>query len=119
MENELGIQTMGAPLCLQPGEVHLRDLKQQTSLEGLDADQTFRVLALGKDGVPVELDLGLAPKWSTRGWELQVACPLCSEPSRVLRQRNGVFCCARCAPRSTPHHRFKSCRYWTRDGGRT
>jgi hypothetical protein len=93
----------------------MRDLRRQTKL---DAGQAVIVLALGADGVPAHVDLRPAMKWSTRGWELQLACPTCGEPSRVLRQRDEVYCCARCAPRSTPHHRRKNCRSW-RDGGRT
>lgn len=76
------------------------------------------VLALGADGVPARVDLHTAMKWSTRGWELQLACPACGEPSRVLRKRGEVYCCARCSPRSSPHHRFKNCRSW-RTGGKT
>ena len=119
MHDELGTKTLGAVLSLTPGEIHLRELQRQTRLEGeLDPERHVAVLALGANGVPVRMALGLARKWSTRGWELQLACPLCRQPSRVLRQRDGAFCCARCAPRSSPHHRFKNCRYWTRDGGK-
>lgn len=109
------MQTLGAVLSLTPGEIRLRDIQHQTSV---DAGQSVTVLALGADGVPARVDLQPAMKWSTRGWELQLACPTCGEPSRVLRQRGDVYRCARCAPRSTPHHRRKNCRSW-RDGGRT
>lgn len=115
MQNELGTKTLGAVLSLTPGEIHQRDLQRQTSLE---AGQTVTVLVLGADGVPAHVDLQPAMKWSTRGWELQLACPACGEPSRVLRQRGEIYCCARCAPRSTPHHLRKNCRSW-RDGGKT
>jgi len=120
MHDELGTKTLGAFLSPTPGEIHLRELRRQTRLDEVELypEHTLDVLALGADGVPVQVDLGLAPKWSTRGWELQLACPLCREPSRVLRERDRVFCCARCPPRSSPHHRFKNCRYWTHDGGK-
>lgn len=109
MQNELGTKTLGALLCLTPGEIHLRDIQHQTSV---DIEQTVTVLAVGANGIPAFVDLRTATKWSTRGWELQLACPACGEPSRVLRQRGEVYCCARCAPRSTSHHRFKNCQIW-------
>ena len=82
MRDELGTKTLGAVLSLTPGEIHLRELKRQTRSDELDPGQSLTVLALGADGVPIHVDLGLARKWSTRGWEVQLACPLCKEPSR-------------------------------------
>lgn len=118
MQSEPGTKTLGALLSLTPGEIHLRELRHQTSLEELSLERPVAVLALGANGVPVQVDLRLAVKWSARGWEQQLACPLCQEPSRVLRERAGAYCCARCAPRATAHHQLKHTSYW-QDGGRT
>lgn len=118
MKNELGMQTLGALLSLRPGEVHLHDLRQQTSGDELDVDQSITILALKTNGLPVELTLHWAQKWSTCGWEIQFACPCCREPSRVLRECGGTFCCARCAPRRSAHHQAKNTTYW-REGGKT
>src|SRR5688572_5640089 len=118
MQNGLAMKTLGAVLSLKLGEIHLRDLLRQTSLNAADAWQPVTVLAMGSDGVPARVDLLTAMKWSTRGWELQLAGTACGQPSRVLRQRGEVYRCGRCTPRSTAHHRFKNCGYW-RDGGKT
>ncbi len=115
MHDKVGTQTLGAVLSITPGEIHLADIEHQTSL---DIDQPIYVLALAANGVPTHVDLEFALKWSTNGWAQQLACPVCKGPSRVLRQRGEVYCCARCAPRSTAHHRLKNCKRWL-DGGKT
>lgn len=114
---QLGMKTLGAALSVRPGEIHLADLRRQISADDPDIG-SIAVLALQRDGAPQELELRFTTKWSTRGWEKQLACPICGEPSRVLREHDGNFCCARCAPRSSAHHRLKNNRYW-RDGGKT
>ena len=108
------MNTLGA-VSFRPGEIRLTDIRQQTELR---ADISVRVLALSSRGVPVEVKVGFAQKWSSRGWSAEFACPSCGGACRVLRERHGQFACARCLPRRSPHHQRKNTRAWQQDGAR-
>lgn len=110
----LGMVTMGAALSFRVGEIRIQDLQPQIDLQSEDVE----VLALTSEGVPVQVYLRLADKWAGTAWQRQLGCPDCHLPCRVLRFREGRFSCARCAPRATPHHRFKNTDHW-QQGGRT
>jgi hypothetical protein len=110
-----GMNTIGAVVSVELGEIRLGHLCKQTDLETGDS---LLVTALDRAGMPAEVVLSFTSKWSANGFETQLACPRCCRPCRVLRDGAHGFVCGRCCPPITRRHRRKNTNEWASLGGR-
>lgn len=91
------------------GELHLGDFIAYAS----DAE-TISVVALDSTGSPRLLEVRLTRKWGG-GWQVAMACPLCSLPARVLMIDVDVVACGRCMRRPTLQATRKNQTRWRED----
>lgn len=99
------MQTLAPLVSVALGEIRLSDLRRQTDFSEVNS---FPVLALDHRGLPTELTLSLAPKWCTNGFVLQLGCPGCRRPCRILRDGPLGFLCGRCSRVRTQRRRRRN-----------